>query len=40
LIEEKKGYAVGLRGAALFPPIVLVVIATTIITPIVLKKIM
>ena len=40
LIVAQKGYAMGLMSAALFPPIVLVVIATTIITPIVLKKIM
>lgn len=40
LIVSQKGYAMGLMSASLFPPIVLVVIATTIITPIVLKKIM
>lgn len=40
LIVAQKGYAMGLMSAALFPPIVLVVIATTVITPIVLKKIM
>lgn len=40
LIVAQKGYAIGLMSASLFPPIVLVVIATTIITPIVLKKIM
>ncbi|MCI8608208.1 MAG: cation:proton antiporter [Firmicutes bacterium] len=40
LIVSQKGYAMGLLDASLFPPIVLVVIATTIITPIVLKKIM
>ena len=40
LIVAQKGYAMGLMSAALFPPIVLVVIATTIITPIILKKIM
>lgn len=40
LIVAQKGYTMGLMSAALFPPIVLVVIATTIITPIVLKKIM
>ena len=40
LIVAQKGYAMGLLDASLFPPIVLVVIATTIITPIVLKKIM
>lgn len=40
LIVAQKGYAIGLLNASLFPPIVLVVIATTIITPIILKKIM
>lgn len=40
LIVSQKGYAMGLMSASLFPPIVLVVIATTIITPIILKKIM
>lgn len=40
LIVSQKGYAMGLMSASLFPPIVLVVIATTIITPVVLKKIM
>lgn len=40
LIVAQKGYAMGLMSAALFPPIVLVVIATTIITPVILKKIM
>ena len=40
LIVAQKGYAMGLMSAALFPPVVLVVIATTIITPIVLKKVM
>ena len=40
LIVSKKGYAMGLMSASLFPPVVLVVIATTIITPIILKKIM
>lgn len=40
LIVAQKGYAMGLMSSALFPPIVLVVIATTIITPIILKKIM
>ena len=40
LIVSQKGYAMGLMSAALFPPIVLVVIATTVITPIILKKIM
>ena len=37
LIVAQKGYAM---DAALFPPIVIVVIATTIITPVILKKIM
>lgn len=40
LIVAQKGYAIGLIDANMFPPIVIVVIATTIITPIVLKKIM
>ncbi len=40
LIVAQKGYAMGLMSTALFPPIILVVIATTIITPIILKKIM
>ena len=40
LIVAQKGFAVGLVGAEMFPPIVVVVIATTIITPIVLRKIM
>ncbi len=40
LIVAQKGYALGLIDANMFPPIVIVVIATTIITPIVLKKIM
>ena len=40
LIVSQKGYAMGLMSAALFPPIVLVVIATTIITPVILKKIL
>ena len=40
LIVAQKGYAMGLLDAALFPPIVIVVIATTIITPVILKKIM
>lgn len=40
LIVSQKGYAMGLMSASLFPPIVLVVIATTVITPIILKKIM
>ena len=40
LIVAQKGYAMGLLDAGLFPPIVIVVIATTIITPVLLKKIM
>ena len=40
LIVSQKGYAMGLMSASLFPPVILVVIATTIITPIILKKIM
>ena len=40
LIVAQKGYAMGLLDASLFPPIVIVVIATTIITPVMLKKIM
>ena len=40
LIVAQKGYAMGLLDAALFPPIVIVVIATTILTPVLLKKIM
>lgn len=40
LIVAQKGFAVGLVEAEMFPPIVVVVIATTIITPIVLRKIM
>ena len=40
LIVAQKGYAMGLLDATLFPPIVIVVIATTIITPVILKKIM
>ena len=40
LIVAQKGYDIGLIDASMFPPIVIVVIATTVITPIVLKKIM
>lgn len=40
LIVAQKGYDIGLIDANMFPPIVIVVIATTVITPIVLKKIM
>ena len=40
LIVAQKGNAMGLMSAALFPAVVLVVSATTIITPVLLKKIM
>ncbi|MBR1990286.1 MAG: cation:proton antiporter [Firmicutes bacterium] len=40
LIVAQKGFNVGLIDATMFPPIVVVVIATTIITPIILRKIM
>jgi len=40
LIVAQKGFNVGLIDASMFPPIVVVVIATTIITPIILRKIM
>ena len=40
LIIAQKGFAVGLITAEMFPPMVLMVIATTIITPVVLRKIM
>ena len=40
LIVAQKGYAVGLVDASMFPPIVIVVIATTVIAPIVLRQIM
>ena len=40
LIVAQKGYAVQLISADMFPPIVVVVIATTIITPVILKRIM
>lgn len=40
LIVAQKGYAMGLMSSVLFPPIILVVIATTILPPIILKKIM
>lgn len=40
LIVAQKGYAVGLVNASMFPPIVIVVIATTVIAPIVLRQIM
>lgn len=40
LIVAQKGYNMGLVSGKLFSPIVLVVIVTTIITPVLLKKIM
>lgn len=40
LIVAQKGYAAGLVDAGMFPPVVAVVIATTVIAPIVLKRIM
>jgi Kef-type K+ transport system membrane component KefB len=40
LIVAQKGYDMGLMSSELFPPIVLVVIATTIMAPILLKKAM
>lgn len=40
LIVAQKGYEMGLLDEILFPPIVIVVIVTTIITPVMLKKIM
>ena len=40
LIIAQKGFAIGLITAEMFPPMVLMVIATTIITPVVLRKIM
>ena len=40
LIVAQKGYDIGLIDADMIPPIVIVVIATTVITPIILKKIM
>jgi len=40
LIVAQKGFNVGLIDANMFPPIVVVVIATTIITPVILRKIM
>lgn len=40
LIVAQKGYSLGLLGGDLFSPIVLVVIITTIITPVLLKKLM
>ena len=40
LIVAQKGYSLGLLDAAIMPAVVLVVIATTILTPVILKKIM
>ena len=40
LIVAQKGYSMGLLSGDLFSPIVLVVIITTIVTPILLKKLM
>ncbi len=40
LIVAQKGFNVDLISANMFPPVVIVVIATTIITPILLKKLM
>lgn len=40
LIMAQKGYGAGLMSAELFPPIVLMVIATTVMTPIALKRVM
>lgn len=40
LIVAQKGYAMGLLSGQLFSPIVLVVIVTTIVTPVLLKKFM
>lgn len=40
LIVAQKGYTMGLLDPSLFPPIVIVVIVTTIMTPVLLKKIM
>ena len=40
LIVAQEGYAMGLLDSELMPAVVIVVIATTIITPIILKKIM
>lgn len=38
LIVAQKGFSIGLIDSSMFPPIIIVVIATTIITPIMLKK--
>ena len=40
LIVAQKGYAAGLVDGGMFPPVVAVVIATTVIAPIVLRRIM
>lgn len=40
LIVAQKGYSLGLLDSAIMPAVVLVVIATTILTPVILKKIM
>ena len=40
LIVAQKGYSLGLLDSAIMPAMVLVVIATTILTPVILKKIM
>lgn len=40
LIVAQKGYNLGLLGGDLFSPVVLVVIVTTIVTPVLLKKFM
>ena len=39
-IVAQKGYAAGLVEGGMFPPVVAVVIATTVIAPIVLRRIM
>lgn len=40
LIVAQKGYGLGLISGALFPPVVLMVIVTTIVTPVILKQLM
>jgi Kef-type K+ transport system membrane component KefB len=40
LIVAQKGYAIGLLDARLFSPVVLMVVVTTIITPVILKRTM
>lgn len=40
LIVAQKGYAIGLLDPRLFSPVVLMVVVTTIITPVVLKRTM